>query len=82
LALGFEVRIIVSQQFYQIFTCGFHGWAEVKLDDVRTYVDPSPTTFWNDTSHYRSWNWGSRVTLSVFAFEDGKMEDATSRYSE
>jgi len=54
LALGYEARIVVSRQFYQIFVHGFHVWAEVKLDGVWTHVDPSPTAFWNDTSRYRS----------------------------
>ena len=80
LALGYEARIVVSRQFYQIFVHGFHVWAEVELDGVWTQVDPSPTAFWNDTSRYRSWNWGPRITLQVFAFEDGKIEDVTSRY--
>ena len=80
LALGYEARIVVSRQFYQILVHGFHVWAEVKLDGVWTQVDPSPTAFWNDTSRYRSWNWGPRITLKVFAFEDGKIEDVTSRY--
>ncbi len=80
LALGYEARIVVSRQFYQILVHGFHAWAEVKLDGIWTHVDPSPTAFWNDTSRYRSWNWGPRITLNVFAFEDGKIEDVTSRY--
>ncbi|MCW3986554.1 MAG: transglutaminase-like domain-containing protein [Candidatus Bathyarchaeota archaeon] len=79
LAFGYEARIVVSRQFYQIGH-GFHTWAEVKLDGVWTHVDPSPTAFWNDTSRYRSWNWGPRITLNVFAFEDGQIEDVTSRY--
>lgn len=80
IALGYEARIVVSRQFYLIFVHGFHVWAEVKLYGVWTHVDPSPTAFWNDTSRYRSWNWGPRMTLNVFAFEDGKIEDVTSRY--
>lgn len=80
LALGYEARIVACRQFYLIFVYGFHAWAEVKLDGVWTHVDPSPTAFWNDTSRYRSWNWGPRITLNVFAFEDGKIEDVTSRY--
>ena len=80
LALGYEARIVVSRQFYQILVHGFHAWAEVKLDGIWAHVDPSPTAFWNDTSRYRSWNWGPRITLNVFAFEDGKIEDVTSRY--
>jgi len=80
LALGYEARIVVSRQFYQILVHGFHVWAEVKLDGVWIQVDPSPTAFWNDTSRYRSWNWGPRITLKVFACEDGKIEDVTSRY--
>ena len=80
LALGYDVRIVVSRQFYQILVHGFHVWAEVKSNGVWTHVDPSPTAFWNDTSRYRSWNWGPRITLNVFAFEDGKIEDITSRY--
>ena len=80
IALGYEARIVVSRQFYLIFVHGFHVWAEVKLDGVWTHVDSSPTAFWNDTERYRSWNWGPRMTLNVFAFEDGKIEDVTSRY--
>jgi len=80
LALGYDARIVVSRQFYQILVHGFHVWAEVKLGGVWTQVDPSPTAFWNDTSRYRSWNWGPRITLKVFAFEDGKIEDVTPRY--
>jgi hypothetical protein len=79
LTLGYEARIVVSRQFYQLVH-GFHVWAEVELDGVWTHVDPSPTAFWNDPSRYRSWNWGPRSTLQVFAFEDGKIEDVTSRY--
>jgi len=79
LALGYEARMVASRQFYS-FGHGFHAWAEVKLDGVWTHVDPSPTAFWNDTSRYRSWDWGPRITLNVFAFEDGKIEDVTSRY--
>lgn len=74
LALGYEARIVACRQFYLIFVYGFHAWAEVKLDGVWTHVDPSPTAFWNDTSRYRSWNWEPRITLNVFAFEDGKMK--------
>jgi len=80
LALGYEARIVVSRQFYLIFVRGFHTWAEVKVDDVWVQADPSPTAFWNDTSRYKSWNWGPRTTLQVFAFEDGKIEDVSSRY--
>lgn len=80
LALGYETRIVVSRQFYQIFDRGFHVWAEVELDSVWTHVDPSPTAFWNDTSRYRGRNWGPRISLNVFAFEDSKIEDVTSRY--
>jgi len=80
LALGYDARIVVSRQFYQILVHGFHVWAEVKLNGVWTHVDPSPTAFWNDTSRYGSWNWGPRITLNVFAFEDGKIKDVTSRY--
>lgn len=79
LALGYEARIVASRQFYSIGH-GFHAWAEVELDGIWTHVDPSPTAFWNDTSRYRSWNWGPRITLNVLAFEDGKIEDVTSRY--
>lgn len=79
LALGYEARIVASRQFYSIGH-GFHAWTEVKLDGVWTHVDPSPTAFWNDTSRYKSWDWGPRITLKVVAFEDGKIEDVTSRY--
>jgi len=80
LALGYEARIVVSRQFYHILVRGFHTWAEVKVNGVWTHVDPSPTAFWNDTSRYRTWDWGPRITLKVFAFEDGKIEDVTSKY--
>ena len=80
LALGYEARLVVSRQFYQIFGGGFHVWAEVKVDGIWTHVDPSPTPFWNDTSRYRSWDWGPRWMLKIYAFEDGKVEDVTSRY--
>ena len=80
LACGYEARIVVSRQFYQIFIRGFHAWAEVKVNGTWVQVDPSPTPFWNDTSRYRSWNWGPRCTLKVYAFEDGKVEDVTWRY--
>lgn len=78
LALDYEARIVVSRQFYLIN--GFHVWAEVKVDGIWTHIDPSPTAFWNDTTRYKSWDWGPRITLKVFAFEDNKIEDVTSRY--
>jgi hypothetical protein len=81
LALGYEARIVVPGQFCVIFLHGFHAWAEVKLNGIWTHVDPSPTPFWNDTSRYKSWNWGLRIGLSFSAFEDGKIEDVTSRYA-
>jgi hypothetical protein len=55
-------------------------WAEVKLDGVWTHADPSADPFWNDTSRYKNWDWGPRITLNVFAFEDGRIEDVTPRY--
>lgn len=81
LALGYEARIIIPGQFCAIFLYGFHAWAEVKLNGIWTHVDPSPTPFWNDTSRYKSWNWGPRIGLTFYAFEDGKIEDVTSRYA-
>lgn len=80
LALGYEARLVVSRQFYQVCS-GLHTWAEVKVDGTWTHADPSPTFFWNDTSRYKSWDWGPRWTLKIYAFEDGKIEDVTSRYS-
>ncbi|MCW3986530.1 MAG: transglutaminase-like domain-containing protein [Candidatus Bathyarchaeota archaeon] len=43
LALGYEARLVVSRQFYLVTARGFHVWAEVKVDDIWTHVDPSPT---------------------------------------
>ena len=80
LAVGYEARIVVSRQFYLGPVHGFHVWAEVKLDGVWTQVDPSPTAFWNDTSRYKSWDWGPRATLAVSAFEDGRIEDISAKY--
>lgn len=79
LALGYEARIVVSRQFY-LPVHGFHVWAEVKWDGVWTQADPSPTAFWNDTSRYKSWDWGPRATLGVYAFEDNWIEDVSARY--
>lgn len=81
LALGYEARLVVSRQFYQIFGGCFHAWVEVKVNEVWTHVDPSPNPSWNDTSRYKNWDWGPRWTLKIYAFEDEKIEDVTSRYS-
>lgn len=83
LALGYEARLVVARQFHQVYPVGsgLHAWAEVKVDGVWTHADPSPTPFWNDTSRYRSWDWGPRWTLKIYAFEDGKIEDVTKRYN-
>lgn len=80
LALGYEARILVSRQFYQGPVHGFHVWAEVKWNGVWTQADPSPTPFWNDPSHYRSWDWGPRATLRVYAFEPDEIEDVSATY--
>jgi NADH:ubiquinone oxidoreductase subunit 5 (subunit L)/multisubunit Na+/H+ antiporter MnhA subunit len=80
LALGYEARIVVARQFYLGPVHGFHVWAEVKWNGVWTQADPSPTPFWNDTSRYKSWNWGPRATLVVYAFEDNLIEDVSARY--
>jgi hypothetical protein len=82
LALGYEARLLVSRQFYLAFLGlhGFHVWTEVKLNGSWVQFDPSPTPFWNDTSRYRGWDWGPRTTLNVLAFEDGRIEDVSSRY--
>jgi hypothetical protein len=80
LALGYEARIVVARQFYLGPLHGFHVWAEVKWDGTWIQADPSPTPFWNDTSRYRSWNWGPRATLGVYAFEDNHIIDESTRY--
>lgn len=80
LALGYETRLVVARQFYLGPVHGFHVWAEVKWNGVWTQADPSPTPFWNDTSHYRTWDWGPRAILVVSAFEDNGIEDVSSRY--
>jgi hypothetical protein len=82
LALGYEARLLVSWQFYLAFVGlhGFHVWAKVKLNSSWVQVDPSPTPFWNDTSGYKNSEWGPRITLNVFAFEDDRIEDVASQY--
>jgi hypothetical protein len=80
LALGYEARIVVARQFYLGPVHGLHVWAEVNWKGVWTQADPSPTPFWNDTSRYKSWNWGPRVILGVYAFEDNWIEDVSTTY--
>lgn len=80
LALGYEARIVVARQFYLGPLYGFHVCTEVKWNGVWTQTDPSPTSFWNDTSRYKSWNWGPRAILAVSAFEDNRIEDVSARY--
>ena len=80
LALGYEARIVLARQFYLGPLHAFHMWAEVKWNGVWTQTDPSPTSFWNDTSRYKSWNWGPRAILVVSAFEDNRIEDVSARY--
>jgi len=80
LALGYEARILVARQFYLGPLHGFHLWAEIKFDGTWIQADPSPTPFWNDTSRYKSWDWGPRAILVVSAFDAKGIEDVSARY--
>ena len=83
LAHGYQSRIIVAVDVSNpISFIGHHVWAEVKLDGW-VHVDPSDRV-WNEPYRYEGWFWGkdigSKVTL--YAFEDGKIEDVTSNYKQ
>lgn len=78
-ALGYDARLVVAENVFLGF--GLHVWAEVKLDDSWFHVDPSDQV-WNQTSHYKSWNWGIMgLTVKIYAFQYDKCEDITSHYT-
>lgn len=81
LARGYQSRIVIavyvdnSRRLYAP-----HAWAEVKLDGW-VHVDPSDRV-WNKPFRYKTWVWGKDIgsNLRIYAFEDGKIEDATPNY--
>ena len=82
LAHGYQSRLVLSVDVsYRIFWLPQHKWAEVKLDDQWTHVDPSDQV-WNQTSHYRNWSWGKGIGswVQIYAFDDGKVIDVTKYY--
>jgi hypothetical protein len=85
LARGYEARLVVARQFYNFWTYGEHGWAEVKVNGTWIHVDSSlGNGVWNEPLVYKSrhWSWAEQIgwTASVYAFEDGKVEDVSSSY--
>lgn len=78
LTLGYDARLVTS---VDVRTWdGLHVWAEVKSDGSWIHVDPSDQV-WNQTSYYETWGWGEiGTTVRVYAFENGKYEDVSSRY--
>lgn len=84
-AMGYEARLVVARQFYNIWTYGEHAWAEVKVNGTWIHVDPSlGNGTWNESLVYKSrhWWWAEQIgwTVSVYAFENGKVEDVSSSY--
>jgi hypothetical protein len=78
LALGYNTRLVVAENVFA--GSGLHVWAEINLGGSWVHVDPSDQV-WNQTSHYKNWNWGIMgLTVKVYAFQDEKCEDITSRY--
>jgi hypothetical protein len=80
LALGYQSRLIVATNTTSWNLV--HAWAEVYFNGSWVHVDPSDSV-WNTPSRYQSWDWGKNIgqDIRVYAFEDGKCEDVTSRYA-
>jgi hypothetical protein len=79
LALGYQSRLVAATNTTSWSLV--HAWAEVYFNGSWVHVDPSDSV-WNKPSRYQSWDWGKRIgqDIRVYAFEDGKCEDVTSRY--
>jgi hypothetical protein len=85
LASGYEARLVVARQFYNVWTYGEHTWAEVKFNSAWTHVDPSlGNGTWNQPLIYRSrhWSWAEQIgfTVNIYAFENDQVEDVSSSY--
>jgi len=85
LAHGCEARLVVATNITDPRNwVDMHVWAEVRLDDRWVHVDPGPSAEpqWDNQYMYESWSWGKEIGRSVliYAFEDGRYEDVTSKY--
>lgn len=80
LSLGYEARWLVSVRPYTYQ--GLHNWVEVKVDKSWIHVDPTER-IWNKPSMYKDGNWWGIIGKDafVYAFEKGKIDDVTARYS-
>ncbi|MCX8153513.1 MAG: transglutaminase-like domain-containing protein [Candidatus Bathyarchaeota archaeon] len=76
LSQGYEARMVVN-----IF--GDHAWAEIKLNDTWTRVDPSPTGAQISNNVRYPWvyeeRWGTPPILAL-AFDGSSIIDVTSNY--
>lgn len=59
-----------------------HVWAEDYCGGKWVHVDPSDSV-WDNPARYQSWDWGAGIgsTVRVYAFEDNKYYDVTSKYT-
>ena len=80
LSLGYEARWLVSVRPHTF--SGLHNWVEVKVNDYWIHVDPTEKLM-NKTSMYKDGKWWGTIGVEafVYAFEKGKFEDVTYRYS-
>jgi hypothetical protein len=80
LALGYQSRLVVATNTTSWNLV--HAWAEVYFNGSWVHVDPSDQV-WNKPSTYTDWDWGKNIgqNIKIYAFEDGKYEDVTSRYA-
>lgn len=82
LAHGYQGRLVVAADVSNPIVWNYpHSWAEVRLDDGWIHVDPSDQV-WNQTSRYRSWQWGNEIgsKIRIYAFEDGRSLEVTQYY--
>lgn len=83
LAHGYQTRIVVAVDTSNPRNLYVpHGWAEVKLDGW-VHVDPSDNR-WNEPHMYENREWGKDIgsTVKIYAFEEAKYEDVTSKYAQ
>jgi len=82
LAHGYEARLALAVDVScQVFWIQEHNFAEVKIGNNWTHVDPSDQV-WNQTSHYAEWPWGKTLGSAsrIYAFEEGKATEVTQTY--
>lgn len=81
LAHGYDTRLVVATDISNPYMWNdLHVWAEVKMCGW-IHIDPSGCN-WGNKSQYEKGPWGEDIgsTVIIYAFEDGKCEEVTSKY--